>query len=159
MVSNDEISQRLRNKREGKPLNYLVCNKCGGYYELQPGESSESFDLECECGGWLIPSTSDSLFSSEEKDYGSEIFLCYALFIFGGFPSFVGGLYLFTRPNERAKFHGKIILGICIAFLIVVFFIWTLLIYRAYFSQPVVDPATDLSSVRSMRLFAACFLI
>lgn len=31
----------------------MVCNKCRGYYELQPGESPEDFDLTCECGGKL----------------------------------------------------------------------------------------------------------
>ena len=38
MVSSEEISQRLRNKRGGNAGNgYLVCNSCEGYYELQPG--------------------------------------------------------------------------------------------------------------------------
>ncbi|ADZ09708.1 protease htpX [Methanobacterium lacus] len=32
---------------------YLVCNKCEGYYELQPGESPDDFTDECECGGKL----------------------------------------------------------------------------------------------------------
>lgn len=33
-------------------MGYLVCNECGGHYELQPGESSEDYE-ECECGGKL----------------------------------------------------------------------------------------------------------
>jgi len=33
-------------------LGYLKCEKCGGYYELQEGESPEDFDV-CECGGEL----------------------------------------------------------------------------------------------------------
>jgi hypothetical protein len=32
-------------------MSYLVCNKCGGYYELQPGDSLDNFDLQC--GGRL----------------------------------------------------------------------------------------------------------
>jgi hypothetical protein len=36
-----------------KDNGYLVCNKCGGYYELQEGENPEDFDLICECGGKL----------------------------------------------------------------------------------------------------------
>ena len=32
---------------------YLVCDKCGGYYELQPNESPEDFTDKCECGGNL----------------------------------------------------------------------------------------------------------
>ncbi|WP_321421080.1 hypothetical protein [uncultured Methanobacterium sp.] len=34
-------------------MGYLVCNKCGGYYELKDGESPDDFDLTCECGGTL----------------------------------------------------------------------------------------------------------
>lgn len=33
-------------------MGYLICKKCGGYYELQDGESSEEF-TSCECGGKL----------------------------------------------------------------------------------------------------------
>ena len=32
-------------------MSYLVCEECGGYYELQPGEYADDFDLACECGG------------------------------------------------------------------------------------------------------------
>lgn len=32
---------------------YLVCEECGGYYELQEGEIPEDFSLKCECGGRL----------------------------------------------------------------------------------------------------------
>ena len=31
---------------------YLVCDKCGNYYELQPGEKPEDFE-KCQCGGSL----------------------------------------------------------------------------------------------------------
>ncbi|ADZ09706.1 hypothetical protein Metbo_1470 [Methanobacterium lacus] len=31
---------------------FLECEKCGGYYELQPGESLEDFE-KCQCGGEL----------------------------------------------------------------------------------------------------------
>ncbi|ADZ09383.1 hypothetical protein Metbo_1139 [Methanobacterium lacus] len=43
MVRKDDI-----NSSKG----YLLCDKCGGYYELQPGESPDDFE-ECECGGNL----------------------------------------------------------------------------------------------------------
>jgi hypothetical protein len=33
-------------------MGYLVCEKCGGYYELRRGESPEDFD-NCQCGGKL----------------------------------------------------------------------------------------------------------
>lgn len=37
---------------EENKYGYLVCSECGGYYELQEGESPEDFS-ECECGGKL----------------------------------------------------------------------------------------------------------
>ena len=153
MVSNDEISQKLRSKREGTPLNsYLVCNKCGGYYELQPGESWKDFDTECECGGQLVQSTTDSLVSydDEYKDYGTAIVVSYILLIFGGIPGLICGLYLITRDNERARFHGKIliIIGLVIGIISIVYAIGALIIYKSYFQQPAVNQYQDIASVR-----------
>lgn len=34
-------------------MTYLICEQCGGYYELQEGEKFEDFSDECECGGKL----------------------------------------------------------------------------------------------------------
>lgn len=34
-------------------MGYLVCDKCKGYYTLQPGESPDDFSDKCECGGKL----------------------------------------------------------------------------------------------------------
>ena len=34
-------------------MGFLICNKCGGYYELQEGESPEDFAGKCDCGGDL----------------------------------------------------------------------------------------------------------
>ena len=34
-------------------MGYLICDKCGGSYELQSGESPEDFDLSGICGGTL----------------------------------------------------------------------------------------------------------
>lgn len=34
-------------------MGYLKCEKCGGYYELQDGESPADFEDICECGGQL----------------------------------------------------------------------------------------------------------
>lgn len=33
-------------------MGYLVCEKCGGYYKLQDGESPDDFE-DCQCGGKL----------------------------------------------------------------------------------------------------------
>ncbi len=37
---------------------FLICDKCRGYYELDPEESPEDFANECECGGKLVYSES-----------------------------------------------------------------------------------------------------
>ncbi len=37
----------------GAFMSYLVCDKCGGYYELQLDESPEDFADKCDCGGNL----------------------------------------------------------------------------------------------------------
>jgi len=52
MVSSKEIKERLQAKREGSYKGYLLCEKCGGYYELEDYESPEDFS-ECTCGGKL----------------------------------------------------------------------------------------------------------
>jgi hypothetical protein len=166
MVSNDEINLRLRNKREGKSLNsYLVCNNCGGYYELEPGESWKDFDTECECGGQLVQSADESLIPEsnlseeeyEHKRYGTEILIAYVAFFFFWPASFIMAIYLITRDNKRAKLHGKILLFISVLPIFIIG-ISALLIYRAYFSQATINPASDISSVRSMHMVATCFL-
>jgi hypothetical protein len=48
-------------------LGYLKCEKCGGYYELQEGESPEDFDLKCNCSGKL-----DHYYSFDDN-YGENI--------------------------------------------------------------------------------------
>lgn len=48
--SEDRIKSRI--KRKNNP-GYLVCDECGGSYQLEKGESPEDFVMECECGGKL----------------------------------------------------------------------------------------------------------
>jgi hypothetical protein len=52
-------------------MGYLVCDKCGGYYELQPGESPDDFDLTCNCGGEL--KFHNSLNNDDNGDIKPEI--------------------------------------------------------------------------------------
>jgi hypothetical protein len=49
-------------------MGYLICDKCGGYYELQPGEKPEDFSNECECGGELIYSDSLDVIAEGNED-------------------------------------------------------------------------------------------
>jgi len=51
-------------------MSYLVCYKCGSYYELQEGESPDDFDLKCDCGGELI--FSEKLEGTEEDSNETE---------------------------------------------------------------------------------------
>ncbi|MGI6481890.1 MAG: zinc-ribbon domain-containing protein [Methanobacterium sp.] len=37
-----------------KDQKFLVCDQCGGYYQLQTGESADDFSNECDCGGHLL---------------------------------------------------------------------------------------------------------
>lgn len=37
-----------------KDQKFLVCDQCGGYYQLQSGETEEDFSQECDCGGHLV---------------------------------------------------------------------------------------------------------
>ena len=142
MVSNEEIINKLMDKREQKSLNqYLVCNNCGGYYELQQDESWKDFDTECECGGQLVQNTTDTLFPEanlseeeyEHKKYETEIIIAYIALFFFWPVSFILTIYLFTRNNNRAKLHGKILLLISIIPIFIIS-ISILIIYRTYFS-------------------------
>lgn len=51
--SSSKKSSKSIIKPKKKEQHFLVCDKCGGYYELQKGESPEEFSDECECGGHL----------------------------------------------------------------------------------------------------------
>jgi hypothetical protein len=35
-------------------MSYLICDRCGSYYELKMGEHPEDFN-RCNCGGKMIP--------------------------------------------------------------------------------------------------------
>lgn len=145
MVSNEEISQRLRNKREGKSLNsFLVCNKCGGYYELQPGESWKDFDTECECGGQLVQSATGSLIPSGEEylseeeyedQYNTFIAIAYVFLVLCVPLAFIMSLYLITRDHEWARHDGKIIFIFSLVIMSLIGFIYVFLVPMAYFSH------------------------
>lgn len=47
-----EPEENTENTNQGE--GYLICDKCKGYYELQPGESPEDFASKCDCGGKLL---------------------------------------------------------------------------------------------------------
>ncbi|HII83962.1 MAG TPA: hypothetical protein HA271_03790 [Methanobacterium subterraneum] len=49
-----ELVQGINGYQPSKSGGYLVCEKCYGYYQLQPGESPDDFSDTCECGDHLI---------------------------------------------------------------------------------------------------------
>jgi ribosomal protein L40E len=59
LVSSDEIKRKIAEKKNSSfkakttSNGYLLCEKCGGYYELEPGESPDDFAGDCDCGGKL----------------------------------------------------------------------------------------------------------
>lgn len=55
-------------------MSYLLCDKCGSYYELQEGESPEDFDLKCACGGELI--YSENLEGMEDSNEPETTITC-----------------------------------------------------------------------------------
>lgn len=67
MVSIDNIKEKFKAKQEEKfTERYLVCDNCGGYYQLQEGESPDDF-TSCECGGKLT--------YSQKTEYIDENFI------------------------------------------------------------------------------------
>lgn len=50
---------------------YLICDKCGGYYELQPGESAADFE-GCQCGGNLIKAKEIPSHSSNKENFDNR---------------------------------------------------------------------------------------
>lgn len=57
-------------------MTYLVCEKCGGYYELQDGESPDDFD-SCQCNGKLkVYTTLEGYYTESDptNSYQRELF-------------------------------------------------------------------------------------
>nr|WP_319374377.1 DUF2927 domain-containing protein [uncultured Methanobacterium sp.] len=52
---------------------YLVCEKCGGYYKLQEGESPDDFRDKCECGGDLKYSETLNIKSLNTGSFNNEL--------------------------------------------------------------------------------------
>lgn len=83
-------------------MSYLVCNKCGSYYELQKGENPEAFDLTCECGGKLQYKKSiksdNSNWEIDLKALLAGITITYFLAVF----SYIGRQYYFLSYSVPA---------------------------------------------------------
>lgn len=58
---------------------YLVCIKCGSYYELLPGDKKEDFPDRCKCGARLIQSPSNNLSEKIIKIHPAKYFLIFVI--------------------------------------------------------------------------------
>ena len=68
MVSNNKLEE-FHNENRG----YVYCEKCGGYYKLQDGESPEDFDT-CQCGGKLkYADNINEVIKAENADSSSKV--------------------------------------------------------------------------------------
>lgn len=107
-------------------MSYLQCKACGGYYELQEGESPEDYDL-CYCGGelehHLSPHDVIKQSYTEEKEY----------------------------KRQKNKKLLLIIMG-CLILLVIISLALPLLIYQSYFNGPGLSPSDDIQTVRTMSM-------
>ena len=87
---------------------YLICDKCGGYYELQEGESPEDFSDTCECGGKLRYDENIDVNSPEDAPEVQKDLKYY--------------LFYKLDPKLELKLWGIIILAFAIAELVFVYF-------------------------------------
>jgi len=94
-------------------MGYLVCDKCKGYYELQPGESASDFE-ECECGGNLryrkkiilpknsaenlLENSNDIEQNSKSKTRSISLFKFLGIFI-GAMIIFVAAIVFSAKPE------------------------------------------------------------
>jgi hypothetical protein len=72
---------------------YLICQRCGGYYELEEDESPEDFD-SCHCGGQLIY---EEYLDFEPKRKGKKVYVLVSVLIL--LVVMVVAFIAFTMPN------------------------------------------------------------
>ena len=135
MVTNEQIKLRLRNKRDGISTDgYLVCDNCGGFYELQPREKVEDFNCDFNCGGTLeyfkqSPYSHDNI--TEQEPTSTLAYIGYVSIILFTFAAIIIGIILYQRGGSD-KQHGILILIISSVLVLPVLVIAMLIIYRTY---------------------------
>lgn len=115
-------------------MGHLICKKCGGYYELEEGESPEDFD-SCSCGGELehrLSSNEQKSISYDEEDPEGE-----------------------KKSNKMLI----IILAIVAIFLLlIILIIPSLLIYNSTFTgSGTLNSSADINPVRTSRMILPLF--
>jgi hypothetical protein len=129
---------------------YLICKKCGGYYELQLGESPEDFD-NCQCGGKLeyyalqkpeqnhntaknppevheVKSVSNSAHTDNSIIIKIVVLVVILFFFLSIFPAFIGlffyrGVYMVSADGTGNSIFALMGILLAIGFLVVIIFI------------------------------------
>jgi hypothetical protein len=104
---------------------YLICSKCGGYYELEEDESPEDFD-RCHCGGKLIYSEN---LENESKGKGKKVYALLAIFII--LVVLVAGYVAFVMPHIEGSGTSPTVIASD---------------YRGFVSKEIVTPSNSTSN-------------
>jgi|GEM_PF-4185095 hypothetical protein len=115
-----EMESSINRHHEG----YLICDKCGGYYKLKKGESTEDFLDTCQCGGKLgfhenINPEEDGSCGESKKNLPLDVATAVILTLFGlafQVVNFVLGLFKLklTGTMVITSFLLVIILFLCL---------------------------------------------
>ena len=113
-----EMESSINRHHEG----YLICDKCGGYYKLKKGESTEDFLDTCQCGGKLgfhenINPEEDGSCGESKKNLPLDVATAVILTLFGlafQVVNFVLGLF-------KLKLTGTMVIT---SFLLVIIFFY-----------------------------------
>ncbi len=84
---------------------YLICQRCGGYYELDEDENPDDFDT-CYCGGALVYSY--SLYHQPQKHTRKGVILLSLFFVV---LLLVGGFIAFSMPELQGSSGNPTILS------------------------------------------------
>ncbi|BDZ71357.1 hypothetical protein [Methanobacterium petrolearium] len=87
---------------------YLICQSCGGYYELEEDESPQDFD-RCRCGGELI--YTEHLYNKPDKPKGNGKKLFTLLLIFLALVIIVGSFIALSMPPVGNNSGSSSLLG------------------------------------------------
>lgn len=95
----------MKEKNSENYVNTKECPHCKGEIQIDATKCRH-------CGEWI-----DKI--KEPNPHKGLTAFGYMFAIFGGWLGLVTGLYLLTRENKKAKFHGKVITGISGLFIII----------------------------------------
>lgn len=118
LLKTDVTQFRQKTDLRGEPIGgYLVCNRCGEYYKLQPNESPDDFTDICKCGGklshyttinWLLEKNNEHSLWIKLKIAPKTDYFIKALMVIAFI--FISGFYLAYSFSPSTEFLIKIVL-------------------------------------------------